>query len=264
MARLVIDFEGLVCHAGNPKTHAVLVHEPSDHTAEIEAGKLTLTLNQWDTVSFEGPSAGAVRTEATFDRLVLSLSNEIRNGDILPDVLAQRHAVGSVVAYLRYPAGVLSAPRAHPDKLKVTLGTATPIIQCVAMGVRFESDEFNLPTITIVIDHHDDRGTLTHTDRFTFPSDTKVVVNNVSRAGNHFYHYIRLTSANVISKVERSSSSCTEQALDAVAFTAKVTKEQDALREADARGDTVRVARLAKAVEQRASVNPECTNSQWP
>jgi tRNA A37 threonylcarbamoyladenosine biosynthesis protein TsaE len=264
MPRLVIDFEGLVCHVGTPKTHAVLVHEPSDHTAEIEAGALTLTLNQWDTVSFEGPPAGAVRTDPTFDRRVLQLSNEIRNGVIIPAILQQQHAQGSVVAYVRYPAGILSAPRAHPDKLKITLGNATPIVQCVAMGVRFESDEFASTTFTIVIDHHDDQANLTHTDRFTFASDTKILINNVSRAGNHFYHYLRLTTANQISKVERSSSVCNETAEDPTAFVAKVTKEQDAFREPRVAADSVRATNLANALERMASVNPECTNSQWP
>ncbi len=262
MATLKMKLEGLICHVGNAnfKTHAVLVHEPELHTPSIQIGGMTLILKRWDTVSFEGPNIGGASPDPLFNRRVPSLRNEIRNGTIHPKVLNHQPAPAGVAAYIIYPAGKLSAPQAHPIALKLTLGNATPIIQCVATGVTFESDEFASETMTIVISHFDDTGQPTTTDRFTLPSSTEVIVENVSSAGNHFHEYLLLTDANLISTVEQAGD-CRESFDDAApVFTTKLEKERSGLRKAGEVGK----AQLEALNLATASINPECTNSQWP
>jgi hypothetical protein len=269
MATLIVKLEGLICHVGpdaDHKTHAVLVHEPGMHKPCLRVGQFTFDLRQWDTVTFEGPIVGPARTIDTFRRLVPGLQNEIRNGALHAKILDQIHSHAGVVAYVIYPGGTLAAPQAHPYKLKLTLGTSTPVAQCIAQGVRFESDPFDRDQFTIVVTHHDDQGTPTATDRFTFDLPNEVSVDNVSGTGNHFHEYIHLTDANLISKAESGdpcSNTVSTVSTDQPMFMSKISAERNFLQQRNEQWDA-----SARSPESTfvftASINPECTNSQWP
>lgn len=270
MAKLTIHFEGLICHVGTDdvKTHAVLIHEPDAHTARVRSNGTAFGLQQWDTVTFEGPRAGRAQVDhGTFDARVPQLSRIIRNGGLIGDIFNQTHSQAAVVAYVKYPAGWLSAPQPHQRKLKLTLGGGTPVTQCIAAGVQFESEEFpDDDPVTMVITHHDDTGRIISVDPFPIDPTQEVMVDNVSGQGNHFHHFLRLTTANLIAKVVDSQEPCPDATMGKglVLFRSKMEKEQQLILSAgEALDPTFRAAAL-RAHEMSASVNPECTNSQWP
>jgi hypothetical protein len=191
------------------------------------------------------------------------LSRAIKNGEIVQGIFNQTHSHAAVAAYVVFPAGRVSAPQPHRSKVKFTLGTATPVTQCIAAGVQFESDEFPDGNITVVITHHDDTGTVTSVDRFPHNPANQLIVENVSGGGVHFHEYLRLTGANLIAKVEKAED-CPDGTLAEVLFTSKMRREQEVFVAAGEHADPTLLAEAERFHTRSASVNPECTNSQWP
>lgn len=268
MANLTIEFEGLICHVGNAnvKTHAVLVNE-SIHVSEIDIGTgKSIRLEQWDTVTFLGPTGSGARFSSgdTFDRRVPKLRNLIRNGPIHPDVLNARHSHAAVLAFIIYPAGTLSAPVPHVDQLTFTPRNGNPFTQCVAKGVQFVSDPFSDTQMTVIVTRRDDLANVVSATPHTIASSTIVKIKNTSASGNHFNEFLYLSQGNSIAKVTRAGT-CTEAAAASTTmFTAKMEQEKDALARGQIALSPAELARARARHGNRSSINPECTNSQWP
>jgi hypothetical protein len=163
-----ISFDGLMVHVGDEsdsagllKQHLAILNAPG-HEAMLQAdaadrrrgsGDLRLRLRKGDLVTFTLPS-GATETSDDFRARVPALRSLLNTGSLRDNI---KHAIADdgVVAYVKYPAGRLSAPStfAHPAEYRFGNGRFAAK-RCVAQTVLFQVTTF-APSLAVIVTNAD-------------------------------------------------------------------------------------------------------------
>lgn len=259
-----VRFEGLICHVGSTsskKRRAVLVYAPSanplhNHVPRLVVQGTPYPLQQHDSITFTGLSAGDATAQSDFTIRVPGLERLLVDGTIDPAILnGDPHA--QAAATVRFAAGTLAAPKAHQHRIRFTFSSGDEESRCVATMTEFASLT-DAAEVEIVIAHRKPDGspdggpTVIRT-----AANSMIDVTNLPQkaGGNHFAMFRGLTDASAMAAVSDDGSSCPGGGeVAAESSSAKFELTRQALIE---QGATQEEAALA-------TTNPECSNSAWP
>lgn len=208
--RFTITFRGLITHVGADenlgaavKSHAAVLAAPGHRAAlrvigsdRVPAGEdIDVRLVPGDVISFD-LAPGHAHADAQFRRHIPSLSQVIADGRLLDEV--QRGLPHpSVVAYVKYPRGVLGAPNTfdRPAEFRFSDGRFAAK-HCVARAATFEAR----PTRRKVVI------TLRRANGITVSYEVRdeallLLTNEPVVEGRHFHMYRSFTTADEIASV---------------------------------------------------------------